>query len=178
MVVPSESLKAVAIATSWPPGTAVDDAIRLADVVPLEFLYVQASPTVVGNGTEPVGTDTEADEAELVAEVAADAAELAPVLVVAEVDADPLELLHPVRARPAAAATANAPADRRTSCAWSFMVMGTSTLALAELCRGHSAWSLRPRLAPSAAGIRRTLLALHLSIGVKHAGASWQSCNS
>jgi hypothetical protein len=88
-------------------------------VVPLEMLKDQVSPTVVGNGREPEDTTTEDCEAEPVA----DAVEPLPEVVLAgvepaAVEPDPLELLHPVRTRPAAAAaTANAPAIRRTSCA-------------------------------------------------------------
>ena len=72
---------------------------------------------MVGNGREPEETTAVAGEAELVP-----AAELvlepAPEVVAAAVDPDPLALAHPVRASPAtAAATANAPAERRAFCA-------------------------------------------------------------
>jgi hypothetical protein len=104
----------MAIVTCWPAETGVDDAILFTDVEPLELLYAQVSPTVVGNGSEPEDTTTGADEAELAPEEAG----LAPDAVVAAVVPDPLEAPQPVMSRPAAAATtANAPTGRRASCA-------------------------------------------------------------
>ena len=98
--------------------------IEFTDELPLELLYFQVSPTVVGNGRDPEDMVTEDCEAELVAAADADAVEPLPELVVpvlpvvAPAEADGVFLPHPERTRlAAAAATANAPAVRRTCCA-------------------------------------------------------------
>ena len=62
-------------------------AILFSDVEPLELLYVQLSPTVVGNGREPEDTTTEDCEAALVADAVEPVPEVAaPEVVLAGVE--------------------------------------------------------------------------------------------
>jgi hypothetical protein len=121
------STNEIAIPTCVPAATCVFEAIVFTDEVPLELLYFQVSPTVVGNGADPVDVTTDDCEAELVA-AALEAAEVAPE----DAAADVAELVpaadglldgpHPVRTRPAAAAvTAKAAAVRRVLSEWRFM---------------------------------------------------------
>src|SRR5580700_5071165 len=104
--------------TCWPAETDVTLVILLTTVSPLLSLYFQLSPAVDGNGTDAEEV-TEVEPPELPPELEADGEvpELAGDFAPDAFDPDPLDGPHPVRTRPAAAAsTAIVPAGLRKSC--------------------------------------------------------------